>query len=210
MSSMMAVASLSSWVNDRQAGLPPCLHLSQMPAESARFVGFRDVEARDQISSSRSISAMPGRIATDKGTQPDHAERAHPGPLSIGLQDQVSLAAAIAALFCLAAVSTFLFIGPRGSADDFAPETTSRVRLQVDLNRANCGELSVLPGIGPEMSQRIVNYRVQNGLFATIDGLRQVGGIGPIRLEQLRPYLFVREEESVDVATAPARDVLPR
>lgn len=210
---MMAVAYLLNWVNDRPGGLPACLHLSQVPPGSARFGGIRDVEARDHISSSRSISAMSGRIATDKDTQPDLAQRAQPaqhGPLAIGFQDQVSLASAITVLFCLATVSTFLFAGPGGNPDDFAPETRIPVRLQVDLNRANCGELSALPGIGPEMSQRIVNYRVQNGLFATIDGLRQVGGIGPIRLEQLRPYLFVREGESVDVATAPGRDVLPR
>ncbi|MCI0463136.1 MAG: helix-hairpin-helix domain-containing protein [Gemmataceae bacterium] len=58
----------------------------------------------------------------------------------------------------------------------------------IDVNRAPLAELQRLPGIGPKMSQRIVDERAKR-LFATVAELRRVSGIGPKTLEKLRPYV---------------------
>jgi competence protein ComEA len=61
----------------------------------------------------------------------------------------------------------------------------------VDINTATAAELETLPGIGPAMAQRILEYRDANGPFATVDDLQNVSGIGPAMLEELRPLVRV-------------------
>lgn len=48
----------------------------------------------------------------------------------------------------------------------------------IDLNTADAAELETLPGVGPELAARIVDWRSQNGRFASVDDLLQVTGIG--------------------------------
>jgi comEA protein len=57
----------------------------------------------------------------------------------------------------------------------------------VDVNRATADELATLPGIGPALAGRIVEWRGANGRFATVDDLDRVPGIGPATVERLRP-----------------------
>jgi competence ComEA-like helix-hairpin-helix protein len=63
--------------------------------------------------------------------------------------------------------------------------------LAIDLNRANAAELTRLPGIGHVLAERIVALRDSTGSFAVVDDLRRVGGIGPSKLERIRPHLRV-------------------
>jgi competence protein ComEA len=46
-----------------------------------------------------------------------------------------------------------------------------------------------LPGIGPELAQRIVADRQARGPFRRVEDLRRVRGIGPKTLERMRVYL---------------------
>jgi competence protein ComEA len=57
----------------------------------------------------------------------------------------------------------------------------------VDVNRATAEELAALPGIGPALAERIVEWRGTNGRFSTVDDLDRVPGIGPATVERLRP-----------------------
>ncbi|QJA06669.1 DUF4124 domain-containing protein [Thermosulfurimonas marina] len=59
----------------------------------------------------------------------------------------------------------------------------------LDPNRASVEELAALPGIGRGLARRIVEYRRQHGPFRSPEDLLKVKGIGPRRLERLRPYL---------------------
>lgn len=61
--------------------------------------------------------------------------------------------------------------------------------FQVDLNKAAWPEFAQIPGLGEVLSQRIVAYRDEHGLFAAIDDVQRIRGIGPKTLEALRPYL---------------------
>lgn len=60
----------------------------------------------------------------------------------------------------------------------------------INVNRASQAELQMLPGIGPKLSQRILDTRQQRR-FATVEELRRVPGIGPKTLEKLRPHVIV-------------------
>lgn len=52
-------------------------------------------------------------------------------------------------------------------------------------------ELEALPGIGPALAARIVEYRDGHGPFASVDDLTDVPGIGPAKLEALRSQATV-------------------
>lgn len=67
--------------------------------------------------------------------------------------------------------------------------TTPATDFVVDLNRANAAELDRLPGIGPVLARRIIDYRTRHGRFSRCEELLAVPGIGPRLLERLRPHV---------------------
>jgi competence protein ComEA len=75
--------------------------------------------------------------------------------------------------------------GPAGSAA--APAASGKV----DLNMATTADLDALPGIGPVLAQRIVDYRTRQGPFRSVDELDDVPGIGPAIFGQLVELVVV-------------------
>jgi competence protein ComEA len=71
---------------------------------------------------------------------------------------------------------------------------------RIDLNRASRSELMQVPGVGPNMADRIVAYREGQGQFRRVEDLAGVHGIGDATLNKLRPWVSV---DSVDDATPP-------
>ncbi len=59
----------------------------------------------------------------------------------------------------------------------------------ISLNGATLEQLDTLQGVGPSTAQKIVDWRTQNGGFASVDDLAQIPGIGPKKLEALRPQV---------------------
>lgn len=59
----------------------------------------------------------------------------------------------------------------------------------VSLNTASEADLETLPGIGPATAQKILAYRREHGGFRSIDEITAIRGIGPKKLETMRPYL---------------------
>lgn len=57
---------------------------------------------------------------------------------------------------------------------------------RVSLSSASLADLDELPGVGPVIAQKIVDYRAAHGGFSSVDDLDAIPGIGPARLEQLR------------------------
>jgi competence protein ComEA len=72
-----------------------------------------------------------------------------------------------------------------------APSTTAKRGEVIDLNTATVQQLDTLPGIGPVTAAAIVAWRDANGKFSSVDQLAEVDGIGPGRLEKLRPLVRV-------------------
>jgi len=76
---------------------------------------------------------------------------------------------------------------------------------RLDLNRAGAAELAQLEGVGPKLAQRIVAHRKQNGPFRTVNGLRQVSGIGPKTFARIQPWVCVEAEISRSAVVAMAK-----
>ena len=60
----------------------------------------------------------------------------------------------------------------------------------INLNTATQAELETLPGIGPVYAGNIIAHREANP-FRTVEDVEQVPGIGPKRLEAIRPLVTV-------------------
>jgi competence protein ComEA len=62
---------------------------------------------------------------------------------------------------------------------------------QIDVNTATVEALEELPGVGPATAAAIVDHREENGPFRSVDGLLDVRGIGPAKLDALRDLVRV-------------------
>jgi len=61
----------------------------------------------------------------------------------------------------------------------------------VNINTASESELESLNGVGPVLAAAIIQYRTEHGPFQSVDDLDDVSGIGPVTLEELRPFVTV-------------------
>ena len=61
----------------------------------------------------------------------------------------------------------------------------------LNINTASAEELESLSGIGPQMAQKIVQYREEHGNFTSVEALTEVKGLGEKTLEKLKPFISV-------------------
>lgn len=61
----------------------------------------------------------------------------------------------------------------------------------INLNTATEPELEELPGIGPALAEKIIDYRTEHGSFGSVDELKQVSGIGDVRFADLKDLVTV-------------------
>jgi competence protein ComEA len=80
--------------------------------------------------------------------------------------------------------------GPAGTVASGAGSGVAATGL-ININTASAIELEALSGIGEVLAATIVEYREQNGPFATVDDLMDVSGIGPATLEEIRDQVTV-------------------
>ncbi len=69
--------------------------------------------------------------------------------------------------------------------------TPTRLASKININTASVAELDTLPGIGPALAQRIIDYRTQHGDFKTIEDLKKVRGIGEALFNQIKDLITV-------------------
>lgn len=108
-----------------------------------------------------------------------------------------------------------LFIG-RNSAPDPLPRTSQLVsseedspcvseshreetvpntmhQWRININEASLEELDLLPGIGPSLAQRILDFRSEHGPFTSLHQLTEVSGIGEATFEELKDYVILED-----------------
>ncbi len=83
--------------------------------------------------------------------------------------------------------------------EDTAPLVVSEkgqnisLSFKYDLNRATMNELEKIPGIGPTLAQRILDWRKGHGPFQQVEDLLKVKGIGAKTLEKIRPFVYIQQ-----------------
>ncbi|MEX2641127.1 MAG: helix-hairpin-helix domain-containing protein [Balneolales bacterium] len=83
--------------------------------------------------------------------------------------------------------------GETGSAvSNTTDQTTTGAETETDkinINKAGADQLKKLPGIGPVIAERIIAYRNEHGAFETMEQIRNVNGIGPARLDNIKSHI---------------------
>ena len=73
-----------------------------------------------------------------------------------------------------------------------APQLSAEPPLgKMDINQAGLDELEKLPGIGPELAGAILTYRSEHGMFAAIENVMDVPGIGPGKFDKIKELIEV-------------------
>ncbi|MCR5438767.1 MAG: helix-hairpin-helix domain-containing protein [Selenomonas sp.] len=74
---------------------------------------------------------------------------------------------------------------PKGS-DSKAGKSASGADGLININTADEKELDSLPGIGPAMAKRIIEYRETEGNFQRIEDIKKIKGIGEAKFTKIR------------------------
>ncbi|HEV2686821.1 MAG TPA: ComEA family DNA-binding protein [Actinomycetota bacterium] len=80
---------------------------------------------------------------------------------------------------------------PAGSAGAGGSGSAQQPGGKVNINSATEADFENLPGIGPVLAQKIVDYRDQHGPFRSIQDLMKVSGIGQKKFDSLSAYVTV-------------------
>lgn len=78
----------------------------------------------------------------------------------------------------------------KGEENDFVQEEVTESKL-ISINNGTLEELMTLTGIGEEKAKAIITYREMNGLFQTIEEIKNVSGIGEAVFEKIKSFITV-------------------
>lgn len=116
---------------------------------------------------------------------------------------QIRVLIAVAAILCAVMIGYQVFFTPKvvvstvietdgGAILSEIPDPIEENVLPLNLNTASAEELDeFLPGVGPVIAERIVNYREEFGDFKNIEEIKNVSGIGDKTFEKLKNYITV-------------------
>lgn len=77
------------------------------------------------------------------------------------------------------------------SNSEDSKKTKENKQNTININTATQTELETLPGIGPSISSKIIEYRKQNGKFKNIEDIKNVSGIGENKFLKIKKYITV-------------------
>lgn len=97
-------------------------------------------------------------------------------------------------------------LGTTGVAFAAEPPATDEVRFaaansvegQININTASAAELEMLPGIGPSIAQRIVDYRKDHP-FAQRNHIMRVKGVGQKTFAKIKDHLVVEGDTNLKI-----------
>jgi competence protein ComEA len=129
----------------------------------------------------------PGLYRLPEGSRVDDAITAAGGPLRGVDLSSLNLAAKVAdgqQILVGRPATGLVGAVPAGGAD-----VTSQSTAPVSLNSATLDQLEALPGVGPVLAQKIIDWRTANGGFTSIGQLTQVSGIGDVTFAEIQPLV---------------------
>ncbi len=84
------------------------------------------------------------------------------------------------------------------------PQPAEKPEISIDINAASTEDFQKLPGIGPKLAKRIVNFRQKHGPFRRVEDLLAIRGVGIKKWKAIRPFLRVGGSKNEKPAPNPA------
>ena len=131
----------------------------------------------------------PGVVTVPAGARVIDALRAAGGPLPGADLALLNLARKLADGELVVVGVPGAATGPAGG--DATGHRTPGADAAVNLNTATPEQLDSLPGVGPVLAQRILDWRSDSGPFTSVEQLREVTGIGESKFAQLKDRVTV-------------------
>ena len=94
----------------------------------------------------------------------------------------------LTALFMFGVNSALCASGEMGK--QAASETVEQT-AKININSADATQLETLPGIGPATAQKIIDYREANGPFKSVEGIKEVKGIGDKKFDAIKDFVTI-------------------
>jgi competence protein ComEA len=140
--------------------------------------------------------AQPGVYALPPGSRLQDAIRMAGGFLPEADNQALNLAAPIVdgALIRVPSRAQAASSSSPAASQEIPPPQTPAISATnplININTATQQELESLPGIGPALALRIIEYRNTHGPFANIEAIQDVSGIGPGIFEKIRDYISI-------------------
>ena len=79
-----------------------------------------------------------------------------------------------------------------GQAGTSTSTSSSDKTTKININKATQTELESIPGIGPSIAQKIIDYREVNGNYTSVEDVKNVSGIGDAKYEKMKEYIKVK------------------
>lgn len=175
-------AALGMWLSRPVLEQPPALPAPAATPTAAHSAGAGRAGPPDGgplVISVVGKVARPGLITVPDGSRVADALRAAGGPLPDADLTQLNLARKLSD-------GEQIAVGvPQ------PPPVAGQPPGKVNLNTATETELETLPGVGPAMAQRILQWRAKNGRFRSIDQLHEVDGVGATRFDHLKDLVQI-------------------
>lgn len=96
-----------------------------------------------------------------------------------------------AATWCVLLAAAFVALWAFPALGQQQAPTPGKPTNLVNINTADAQQLQALPGIGPAISERIVQHRQAHGPFKTKEDLKNVQGIGDKKFEAIKDLITV-------------------
>ncbi len=143
----------------------------------------------------RGAVVKPGLYTLPKGSRAQDAVNAAGGPTDEANMDRVNLAKLLGdGDQVIVPTRTATSIASGATRVNESPNTpvASPTASRININTASVEELDKLPGIGPTLAQRIVDFRKANGAFRKLEDLKNVSGVGDKLFDQIRDLITIQ------------------
>ena len=97
----------------------------------------------------------------------------------------------MAAIFGIAVSAAAASAQNKATTPKAAATATATATAPVNLNTATAEQLATIPGVGPRMAERIIDYRQKNGGFKKVEDLMNVSGVGEKSFLKMKPLITV-------------------
>ncbi len=172
--------------------LPPVAEESGAPREPVSSEAFASSSLESEAS--EGVTSPPGSAPdlSERGQRPqlDGSQKVNTDPRPLESPSGVETRqAGTGALSQPAAHGVRLSVADGAGHQGDANPGEQSAGKRIDLNSADAKELEQLPGIGPVLAERILQWRLQHQGFSRVEDLMLVRGIGEKRLNKIRPHV---------------------